>query len=125
MRTARSSSSLPAVVSASVDAWISLVVSLETQPGVGLENPPGQTPQLPPGCGPGDLQGMLGYHLQSCRDTIPPLCTLPQTSFADINKTIRQASNKFLLARLESAYSWTWGANQSASSSGNCCGKFL
>ena len=49
-------------------------------PGVGLETPhPGQTPQLPPwvwawippsgqtpqlplGCGPGDLQGMLGYH---------------------------------------------------------------
>ena len=31
-------------------------------PGVGLETPPSQTPQLPPGCGPGDLQGMLGYH---------------------------------------------------------------
>ena len=27
-------------------------------PGMGLETPPGQTPQL----GPGDLQGMLGYH---------------------------------------------------------------
>ena len=37
--------------------------------GVGLETPwvwaqrlPGQTPPLPPGCGPGNLQGMLGYH---------------------------------------------------------------
>ena len=37
----------------------------------GPGDPPGQTPQLPPlGCGPedppptGDLQGMLGYHLQ-------------------------------------------------------------
>ena len=52
-----------------------LGVGLETPLGVGLEipqawawRPHGQTPQLPPGCGPGDppgdLQGMLVYHLQ-------------------------------------------------------------
>ena len=35
---------------------------LNFPPGVALETPPIQTPQLPPRCGPGDLQGMLGYH---------------------------------------------------------------
>ena len=55
---------------------------LNLPPGVGLETPQpdtstspwvwawrpsGQTPQPPPpGCGPGDLQGMLGYHLPPC-----------------------------------------------------------
>ena len=29
---------------------------------VGLETPRPDTPQFPPGCGPGNLQGMLGYH---------------------------------------------------------------
>ena len=46
-------------------------VGLETPQGVGLETPPKvwawRPPQarplnFPPGCGPGDLQGMLGYH---------------------------------------------------------------
>ena len=70
MRTARSSSRLQGGVPASVHAGIHpLGVDLETPP-------PGQTPQAPPWMRawkptrhagippPGDLQGMLGYHLQ-------------------------------------------------------------
>ena len=30
--------------------------------GVGLKTPQPDPPKLPPGCGPGNLQGMLGYH---------------------------------------------------------------
>ena len=89
MRTTRSSSHLLGGVSASVHARIPPWVwawrpppkcGPGDPPGVSLETPcPGQTPQLPPwvwawrppsgqipqlplGCGPGDLQGMLGYH---------------------------------------------------------------
>ena len=62
-------------------------------PGVGLEtpqarplnfppgyepgdpHPPGQTPQLPLRCGPGDLQGMLGYHpLETCKASWDTTC---------------------------------------------------
>ena len=32
--------------------------------GVDLETPQNRPLNFPPGCGPGDLQGMLGYHLQ-------------------------------------------------------------
>ena len=89
MRTARGSSRpLGEVVSVSVHAGIHTPpgvdletpsgVSLETPSGVSLETPldvgletsppSGQTSKLPPRCGPGDplgdLQGMLGYHLQ-------------------------------------------------------------
>ena len=74
MRTARSSSCL---------LWggglSQCMLGYHPPLGVGLETPPGQTPQLlpwvwawrsplarplnlPPGYGPGDLQGMLGYH---------------------------------------------------------------
>ena len=55
-------------------AWRSpLARSPSTSPlGVGLETPTPphwpDPPQLPPGCGPGNLQGMLGYHhpLETC-----------------------------------------------------------
>ena len=83
--------------SASVHAGIHpLDVGLETPPvwawrppGCGSGDPPGQTPQLPPwvwawrppwpdpstppGCGPGNLQGMLGYHLQCMLGYYPPV----------------------------------------------------
>ena len=44
--------------------------------GVGLETPPPRARplNLPPGCGPGDLQGMLGYH---------PLHLLEHITFAN------------------------------------------
>ena len=82
MRTARSSSHRGGVcLSACWDRHPTGVV-LETPPGVSLETPLGvdlRYPQLPPwvwawrpptqiplnfptGCGPGNLQGMLGYH---------------------------------------------------------------
>ena len=54
-----------------------LAVGLENPPswpdpstsplGVGLETPLQTSQPSPPGCGPGDLQGMLGYHT-------PPPC---------------------------------------------------
>ena len=56
-------------------------MGLDTPPGVGLETPLGvglETPQarllnFPLGCGPGDLQGMLGYHLQCMLGYHPPV----------------------------------------------------
>ena len=51
-----------------------LGVGLQTPPpDVGLETPPYRPPlarplNFPLGCGPGDLQGMLGYHpLETCK----------------------------------------------------------
>ena len=88
MRTARSSSHLQggwvsASVHAGIHPWVwtcrpPLGVGLETplvwawrpppqtRPlnfplGVGLETPLARPLKLPPGCGPGNLQGMLGY----------------------------------------------------------------
>ena len=94
MRAARSSSRLLGGVYLSVGletlSGVGLEippgVGLETPLGVGLETPPGQTPQLPPwvwawrparhaGIPPppsGDLQGMLGYHLQCMLVYQPP-----------------------------------------------------
>ena len=70
MRTARSSSQVFSSVHAGIHP---LGVGLETPLGVGLETHPGQTPQLPPGCGPGNLQGLLGYHPPAARHAgIPP-----------------------------------------------------
>ena len=79
MRTARSSSRRGVCLSACWDtppwvwawrpspqvwAWKPPRPDPSTSPlGVGLETLLGQTPQLPPGCGPGNLQGILGYHL--------------------------------------------------------------
>ena len=78
-------------------------VGLETPPGVGLETPLGvglvtpqarplnfplgvglETPQarplnFPHGCGPGDLQGMLGYHLQCMLGYHPPVDRMTDT----------------------------------------------
>ena len=96
--------------------------------GVGLETPTGQTPQLPPwvwawrpppparplnfplGCGPGDLQGMLGYHpppLDTCKtcwdttgnacwDIIPPsLFLIANTSCLLLDPTIECHRSRF------------------------------
>ena len=55
-------------------------------PGVGLEIPPARPLKLPHGCGPGNLQGMLGYTpslletFKACWDTTCKACwdtTLP------------------------------------------------
>ena len=70
-------------------------------PGVGLKTPQARPLNFPLGRGPGDLQGMLGYHhpagdLQGMLGYHQPLCTeflthttenitLPQTSFAGSN----------------------------------------
>ena len=98
IHTTRSSSCQLGGVSASVHAGIPPQVWAWTPPwcgpgdppGVNLETPSGQTPQLSPwvwtwkppqarllnfpaGCGPGDLQGMLGYHLPCMLVYLPPV----------------------------------------------------
>ena len=56
--------------SASVHAWI------HYPPGVGLETPPLARPlKLPLGCGPGNLQGMLGYTpVETCKACLDTTC---------------------------------------------------
>ena len=61
MPTTRSSS-CSGWVSASVHAGIPPGVGLEIPPAVSLETPPARLLNFPLGCGPGDLQGMLGYY---------------------------------------------------------------
>ena len=55
-----------------------LGVGMETPLGVGMESPLARLLKLPPGCGPGDQQGMLGYHpletCKSCWDTTCKAC---------------------------------------------------
>ena len=64
MRTARSSSCLRGGLPQCV---------LGYTPWVWAWRPPLARPlKLPPGCGPGDLQGMLGYHLQGMLGYPPP-----------------------------------------------------
>ena len=76
---------LPAAVAVSgggsvwVHAWTPPGVGLETPLGVGLETPQARPLKCPPGCGPGDLQGMAGYHppgdLQGMLGYYPPPLT--------------------------------------------------
>ena len=52
--------------------------------GVGLETPQARPLNFPPGCGlgyhsPGDLQGMLGYHLQCMLGYHPPVNRITHT----------------------------------------------
>ena len=46
-----------------VDLETPLGVGLETSIGVGLDTLLARPLNLPYGCGPGDLQGIMGYHL--------------------------------------------------------------
>ena len=79
MRTARSSSRRGGG-SASVHAGIHtpLGVGLQIPLGVGLQTPQARPLNFPLGCGPGNLQGMVGYHphprdlLQGMLGWIPP-----------------------------------------------------
>ena len=88
MRTARSSSHLLGGCLPQCMLGYPLGVGLETHPCVGLETPPvwawrppwvwawrplqARPLNFPLGCGPGDLQGMLGYHLQCMLEYHPP-----------------------------------------------------
>ena len=91
MRTARSSSRL---------LGVSTSVHAGTPPGCGPGEPP-PPPQARPlnfplGCGPGDLQGMLGYlptnsHTPPCTEFLTHATeniALPQTSFASGNDSM-------------------------------------
>ena len=95
--------------------------------GVGLETPLARPLNFPPGCGPGNLQGMLGYPpgdlLQGMLGYHPPPPIHPVESMTDTCKNIRlrAVKNQRVNDKYQRKFSLSLGVNGLIL----CCCRFL